>query len=178
MTIRLYCAAILIAGVSMLPAWAHGPTPKRAEHQIEIAAAPDSVWNILRDPAKVAEWHPDIASVTMEGSGQGAKRAITFTSGGSVVDGIDRVDEEAMSIRWRLSEEDIDAFPVSFYTNDVRVEHLGDGSRIIWKASFYRADTTNEPEDRYSDKAAIEAMTRFIEHGLTGLKEHAGVLSH
>ena len=173
MNIRQLCAAVMPVAMLAMPASAHGPTPQQAEHRIEIAAAPEAVWDILRDPATIAVWHPDIASAEMEGEGQGGKRTITFAEGGSVIDGIDRIDDTAMHIRWRLSHEDPETFPVSYYTNDVTVEPIPDGAEVIWKASFYRADTTNEPQDRFSDQAAIDAMKKFITDGLEGLKTQA-----
>lgn len=165
----LTAAALLLA----TPALAHGPTPQQAEQTIGIAAAPDAVWQILRDPATIGDWHPAIAAVTMDGDGKGARRKVDFASGGSVVDGIDRIDDDKKEIRWRLSEPDIEAFPASYYTNSISVAPAGDGSEVTWGASFFRADTTNEPEERFSDEAAVEAMDRLITEGLAGLKAAA-----
>lgn len=162
----LMVSALLLAS----PAWAHGPTPQTAEQKIETSAAPDAVWAILGDPASISDWHPDIASATMEGEGAGAKRVIELKSGGSLTDGIDRIDQKTKEIRWRLSKEDIQTFPASYYTNSIKVEPAGDGSAITWNASFFRADTTNEPSEEFSDEAAVMAMEGFIRNGLEGLK--------
>lgn len=161
----------LAACLAGSPAFAHGPTPQRAEQKIEIKAAPDEVWHLLSDPAAYAEWHPDIASVTMEGAGAGASRTIEFASGGTVVEGIDKIDNDARNIRWRLSEENIDVFPASYYTHDIKVETAEDGSAVTWSASFFRADTTNEPPDHHNDEAAISAVDELILHGLEGLRD-------
>lgn len=166
-------AAAGLATALAIPAWAHGPTPQQAEQKITVAADPDAVWQILRDPASIAEWHPAVASVTMEGEGKGAKRSVEFASGGIVIDGIDRIDDEKMEIRWRLSEADIEVFPASYYTNNIIVAPAADGSEVTWTASFFRADTTNEPEERFSDEAAVAAMEALIGGGLSGLKSAA-----
>lgn len=166
---RIFIAATMASGLAST-ALAHGPTPRQAQLEIEVSTPPAAIWAVLADPASYADWHPDIASVTMEGAGQGAKRMVEFTEGGTVTDGIDRVDDAAMLIRWRLSEPDIEAFPASYYTNDISVEAAGEGSKITWKASFFRADTTNYPEERFSDDAAIEAMVKLMTTGLEGLK--------
>lgn len=159
-------AAVFMAGAAS----AHGPTPQQAEGEIEISVPPAKVWEILSDPSSYADWHPGIASVTVEGEGKGAKRIVDFADGGSVVDGIDRIDNENMEIRWRLSKEEPEVFPVSYYTNSVTVEPSGEGATVTWEASFFRADTTNEPEDRFSDEAAVSAMEELIDNGLNGLK--------
>lgn len=159
-------AAVFMAGAAS----AHGPTPQQAEGEIEIAAPPAEIWEILSDPSTYADWHPGIASVTVEGEGKAVKRTVEFADGGSVEDGIDRIDDENMEIRWRLSQENIEAFPVSYYTNSVKIEPSGEGAIVTWDASFFRADTTNEPEDRFSDEAAVSAMEQLIDDGLNGLR--------
>lgn len=160
-------------GLTAMPLQAHGPTPQTAEQKIEIAAAPDAVWAVLGNPATYADWHPDIAAITMEGEGPGAKRLVEFKSGGTLTDGIDRIENEKLEIRWRLSAEDIEVFPVSYYTNSVKIEPAGEGSTVTWNASFFRADTTNEPQEQFSDEAAVAAMDGLISHGLEGLKAKA-----
>lgn len=160
-----------VLSLAALPLAAHGPTPQTAEQTIEIAAPADTVWEVLGNPATLADWHPDVAGATMEGEGPGSKRIVEFKSGGTVTDGIDRIEADAKEIRWRLSQEDIEVVPVSYYTNSVKIEPAGDGSSVTWNASFFRADTTNEPQEKFSDEAAVAAMEAYIQNGLGGLKE-------
>lgn len=87
---------------------------------------------------------------------------------------MDKIDTEKMNIRWRLSEEDITVFPVSFYTKDITVAPRDGGSEVTWHASLYRADTTNEPAEEYNDEAAVKAMEAFINHGLAGITARPG----
>ncbi|MBL3569754.1 MxaD protein [Rhodovulum sulfidophilum] len=164
---------VLAATASLLfavSAQAHGPTPQRASASVHIEADPDAVWEIIRDPGRLPAWHPEVASVEMDGEGRGARRLVHFASGGSVTDGIDDVNETDRTIRWRLSRENTEAFPASYYTNDMSVAPEGNGSGVTWKASFFRADTTNEPDERFSDAAATAAMETYIATGLNGLK--------
>lgn len=155
------------------PALAHGPTPQQLTKVVQVAAPPDKVWAVIADPAAMADWQPDIVNVTMQGEGRGAKRTVEFKAGGTLLDGIDKIDADKMNIRWRLSREDIAVFPASFYTNDVTVAPRDGGSEVTWHASLYRADTTNEPAEEYNDEAAVAAMEAFIDHGLAGIKAAA-----
>lgn len=164
-----FCALALSAALA-LPAFAHGPTPQTATKNIQVDAAPEVVWELVKDPATLADWHPGVGAITMEGEGQGARRVVELTDGGSVTDGIDNINDEKMDIRWRLAQENIEAFPVSFYTNNITVTPDGDGAGVSWHASFFRADTTNEPEERFSDEAAVAAMEKYIQDGLEGIK--------
>lgn len=168
---RAFLATVMT--VLAMPALAHGPTPQQLTKVVQIAAPPDKVWSVIADPAKIADWQPDIASVTMQGEGRGAKRTVTFKSGGSIVDGIDKIDPDKMNIRWRLSKEDITVFPASFYTNDLTIADRDGGTEVTWHTSLYRADTTNEPAEEYNDEAAVAAMEKFIDGGLAGIKSLA-----
>lgn len=161
--------AILVA----TPLMAHGPTPQQLSRSVKVAASADKVWAVLADPAQITTWQPSIATASMQGEGPGAKRSIEFKSGGSLIDGIDDISAEKMMIRWRLSKEDIQVFPVSFYTNSITVTPDGDGSDVAWQASFFRADTTNEPEERFNDQAAVAAMEKYVDDALAGIKAAA-----
>lgn len=169
---RTLLTSALVALIAT-PLLAHGPTPQQLSRSVTVAAPPEKVWAVLGDPAAIATWQPDIAAATMEGEGAGAKRSIEFKTGGTLVDGIDDISAEKMMIRWRLSKEDIEVFPVSFYTNSITVTPNGDGSDVGWQASFFRADTTNEPEERFSDQAAVAAMEKYVDDGLAGIKAAA-----
>lgn len=164
-------AAALVSALLAAPALAHGPTPQQLSRSVTIEAPPEAVWAVLRDPASLGDWHPEAAAVSMEGEGRGARRSVAFKQGGGpIVDGIDDVNDERRQIRWRLSEENHEAFPISFYTNTLIVSPEGEGAKVDWRASFFRADTTNEPEERFSDAAAVAAMESYVDKGLEGLK--------
>lgn len=168
--IRRAFLATAFATLAATAALAHGPTPQQLTKVVQIAAPPDKVWAVLSDPARMPDWQPEIAKVTMQGEGRGAKRTVEFKTGGSIVDGIDKIDADKMNIRWRLSKEDIAVFPASFYTNDITVAPKDGGSEVTWHASLYRADTTNEPAEEYNDEAAVAAMEKFADDGLAGIK--------
>ena len=165
--------ATAIAALVATPLMAHGPTPQQLSRSVSVAAPADKVWAVLADPAAIAAWQPAIAKADMEGEGAGAKRLMTFKSGGTLTDGIDDISAEKMMIRWRLSREDINVFPVSFYTNSITVTPEGDGASVTWQASFFRADTTNEPPEAFSDQAAVTAMETYVDEGLSGIKAAA-----
>ncbi|MFA9462203.1 SRPBCC family protein [Thiohalorhabdus methylotrophus] len=156
----------------LLPAvaLAHGPTPQKAREQIHIDAAPGAVWEVLGDLSSLADWQPRLKAVQVEGSGKQAKRVLVFNDGGTITEGMDEYDPERHYMGYRLSKEDPEVFPVSFYTATLEVKPDGNGSKVEWIARFYRGDTGNFPEEGQTDEAAQKAMHGFFQDGLKGLK--------
>jgi mxaD protein len=164
--------AFALATLALLGgAFAHGPTPQKAEETIKIAAKPEMVWAVLKDFGGVASWNAAIKASKGEGGNvAGATRTITLKNDGQLVEGLDEVNEAERFAAYRLSKENIEVFPVSFYSATIGVKPDGDGSIVTWSGRFYRADTSNFPPDNYNDEAAVKAMTDFFKEGLAGLK--------
>ncbi|WP_208539284.1 SRPBCC family protein [Algihabitans albus] len=173
MRLVLSLATLCSLAFFMSSAWAHGPTPQRLTLQADLAAAPEEVWAVVGDFSSVAIWHPRIAESPLDGDRErGAQRTLVFEGGGQVVEGIDDINETEMSYAYRLKREDIEVFPASFYSNTISVAPNGDGSRVTWRANFFRADTGNYPSEAQNDEAAVTAMKTFIEAGLEGLEAY------
>ena len=152
------------------PALAHGPTPQKAEEKITIAAPPAKVWAALKEFADVS-WNPGITKTEATGGNDtGASRSITLKNGKVLVEGLDEYSADTMSYGYRLSTENLEALPVSFYSATIAVTQSGDGSEVTWIGRFYRGDTSNFPPENLNDEAAVKAMTEFLQEGLKGLK--------
>lgn len=167
-----YATSILaLFSLLMLPALAHGPSPQKAEVRAVIASPPDAVWKIAGDFAGIGTWHPRVKDVTASGGNSpGAERVLQLEKG-EITDGLDSYDAEARSLAWRLNKENVEAFPVSFYTITLTVSDAGSGtSEVVFAARFYRGDTGNYPPDELTDEAATAAITDFFEAGIEGLK--------
>ncbi|HEX2842544.1 SRPBCC family protein [Hyphomicrobium sp.] len=165
---RLMSALAFCIGVTA-PAFAHGPTPQKAEEKITIAAPPAKVWAALKEFGDVS-WNPAITKAEATGgNASGASRTITLKTG-NLVEGLDEYNDKDMSYGYRLSTENLEALPVSFYSATIAVTPAGDGSEVTWIGRFYRGDTSNFPPENLNDEAAVKAMTTFLQEGLKGLK--------
>jgi mxaD protein len=166
--VRVMCA-LALSFVAAAPGFAHGPTPQKAEEKITIAAPPEKVWAALKEFGDVS-WNPAITKAEATGGNEpGASRTITLKTG-DLVEGLDEYNDKDMSYGYRLSTENVEAFPVSFYSATIAVTPAGDGSEVTWIGRFYRADTSNFPPENLNDEAAVKAMTEFMQEGLRGLK--------
>lgn len=169
---KSWIAALLLA--LPLAAWAHGPTPQKAEETVEINAAPAAVWAKIKDFGAIASWQPALEKVTAEGgNGNGAKRTLTFKSGGVLEEELDDYSDAEMRYAYRMGRDmDIKALPVSSLNGRLEVTAGKDGKTVVtWKARFYRAFTGNEPPAGQDDATAVEGVTAYFRQGLDNLKQ-------
>jgi len=160
----------LLASFAAAPSRAHGPTPQKALEKITIAKPPAEVWAAVGAFSKIDKWHPGVEKSSGGDNAPGSERTITLKSGGDLVEGLDEYNAQEMSFGYRLSKENIEAFPVSFYTATIAVRPAEGGSEVEWSGRFYRADTSNFPPDNLNDQAAVAAVEGFFKQGLEGLK--------
>ena len=166
--VRVMCALALFF-MAAAPGFAHGPTPQKAEEKITIGAPPAKVWAALKEFGDVS-WNPAITKVAASGGNEpGATRTITLKTG-DLVEGLDEYNDKDMAYGYRLSTENLEALPVSFYSSTIAVTPAGEGSEVTWIARFYRGDTSNFPPENLNDEAAVTAITGFLQEGLKGLK--------
>lgn len=172
---RSFVSGLLLVVLTAVAAHAHGPTPQKVEEKIDIAAPPDAVWAIVKNFDAIGSWNPLVAkSEGTGGNAAGAERQVTLKSGGVLTDSIDYYSDDEKTYSYRLAKENVDAFPVSFYSAELNVKPGKDGgSEVAWIGRFYRADTGNFPPEGKDDKAAIAAMENFFKEGLKGLKTRA-----
>jgi uncharacterized protein YndB with AHSA1/START domain len=95
--------------------------------QVRIARAPDDVWALVGDAARIQEWWPGIVSSTVEGS----SRVITTGSGLPMPEEILTVDPLQRRFQYRITAP---MFREHLSTLDVL--DLGDGTSLV----VYAAD--------------------------------------
>jgi len=150
---------------------AHGASPKKIEEKIDIAAKPEVVWGLISDFANISNWDPAATSskANMDPE-QGQERILTLKTGSKIIDAQTDYDATKMTYSYRRVDDDVKAFPVSFYSATITVTPTATGSEVDWIGRFYRGDTSNEPLPGLDDQDAINAMTDFFQTGLKNLK--------
>lgn len=173
---RLHLMPFFLAALQILfssGAWAHGPTPQKSDHEIVIEAPFAEVWEKIKAPASLCDWHP--LAVRCEVNEAGDERVIELKSGEQFSEVILEVDEHSHIVYLRQGEPNVKALPVSSYSSRIEAEDNGDGSVTVrWKARYYRGDTGNFPPEPLSDEAAVKAMDQWMQTGLEGLRKLIG----
>jgi len=165
---KLLTKALAFISLSIMisaSAFAHGPTPQKVDEEIKINADVDTVWQVVKS-FDTFNWHPSVKSIVMTDPDT---RVVTLKSGGEMTDSLDEVNADEHYLSYRLLEENIEAFPVSFYTITIQVLPDGKTSKVTWSGRFYRADTGNFPAENLNDETAVKAMVEYANAGLKGL---------
>jgi mxaD protein len=154
---------------------AHGPTPRRITETVELSAAPAAVWKLVGNFAGFAAWNPLVAKCTADqGNAVDSLRIVTLANGAELHDSMDLYDAANMTYTYRLMNQDLQKFPVSFYSATLTVTAANGGSQVEWIGNFYRGDAQNEPPPGQDDDSAEKAMREFFRGGLDGLKRAVG----
>ncbi len=162
------CLAVMLP----LAALAHGPTPRRITETVDIAAPPDAVWKLVGNFAGFASWNPMVAKcVADKGNAVDSLRQVTLTNGAELHDSMDFYDPKNLTYTYRLMNQDVQKFPVSFYSATITLKPAAGGTHVEWIGNFYRGDTQNDPPENLGDDAAETAMRTFFHAGLEGLKQ-------
>lgn len=125
---------------------------------IEIAAAPDKVWEILGGFDNLPQWLGIVRSSILEDGGR--VRRLEAVNGAVIVERLLSFDERARHYSYcHLEAPD----PVTDYVAEMKVEALPDGtSKVTWASSFTPVD--------FPEVEAIAHFEGIYAIGLNGLK--------
>jgi carbon monoxide dehydrogenase subunit G len=164
----LAAATLLWAGL----ADAHGPTRQKYEESIEINAAPDKVWAVVGDFAHPEKWLPPVESTTAQGGiEKGATRELKLKGGGSLKEELVNYDASGMTFKYKVDDPtDPKVLPVNNYSSTITVSPSGAGSKVEWKAAYYRWFLNNNPPEGENEEAANSTVSKLYKEGLANLK--------
>ena len=165
----LAATLLLWAGLAL----AHGPTRQKYESSIHINASPDKVWAVVGDFAHPEQWLPQVESTTAQGGNEkGATRELKLKGGGSLKEELVNYDAAQFTLKYKLDDPtDPKVFPVNNYSSTLKVESDGSGgSKVEWKAAYYRWFLNNNPPPGQNEEAANAAVSKIYQEGLANLK--------
>jgi len=152
---------------------AHGPTRQKHEESIEINATPDKVWAVVGDFAHPEKWLPQVESTTAQGGNEkGATRELKLKNGGSLKEELVNYEADQFTLKYKVNDPtDPKIFPVNNYSANLKVEPNGTGgSKVEWKAAYYRWFLNNNPPADQNEEAANSAVSTVYKEGLANLK--------
>src|SRR5690349_17082753 len=104
-----------------------------------LEAPPDRVWSLLRDFARIGDWHPYLPAARIEngpGDRIGATRVFATPDGGEHRETLVALDDVARTTTYRFDDDA--GLPVRDYRATIAVLDAGDGERalVTWSASY------------------------------------------
>ena len=91
-------------------------------HDVRLECAPDDVWELVGDPARVHEWFPGIESCTVDGD----QRVVMTRSGLPMPEHLLTVDHTLRRLHYRIT-----APMFREHLGTIDVHDLGDGSSLV-----------------------------------------------
>lgn len=167
----------LLATTAVFDATAHSASRQKLVLSTPIHASAEKVWALVGDYNHWQRWLPTVARTADAGDGKSAgalRTLILKDSGAQIVESLDAIDDDAMTLKYRIRTVDIDVFPVNTYSSTITVRANGAADSIVeWRGAFFRADQNFDPPEKYSDDTATAAVGEFYSAGLANLKKVA-----
>jgi len=132
----------------------------KASTSIEVAVAPDAVWNLIGGFDSLPDWLPYIPESELSEGGR--VRQLANPNGEAIVERLMAFDERQRSYSYAILKA---PFPVTNYLSTLRVVAVDGGrkSRVEWSGEF----TPNG----VSDQEATAIFQKIYEDGLKALAE-------
>ena len=130
-----------------------------------LPAPVDEVWKRIGDFNALCDWHPAVDKSEVDGKGEGSVRKLTLVGGGTIVERLERLDEDGYQYVYSITDSPL---PVSNYVATLRVRDEGDGkaSLVEWSSEF---EPVGVPEND-----AIKVIQGIYSAGFENLKKMFG----
>jgi hypothetical protein len=124
-----------------------------------IDAAPDAVWDLVRDFGGIQRWNPTLDSCELDRPGVGGVR--TLKMGGSIVrERLETLDEKRRTMSYSILEAPL---PVRNYLATVELTAVGPNqTRVVWSSTF-------EPAGMSEDQLA-QLFTGIYQAAIAGMR--------
>jgi len=119
----------------------------------------NNAWKIIGDFNGLSKFIPTITASTLNGSGVGAERTLTFDDGSQMVERLESQDENRLTYSIVTSQ-----LPLEGYLACMRAEDLGNNRcKVVWSSSFTPKGV--------SEEEAVGIIREVYSMGLAGLKK-------
>lgn len=161
-----------------LTAQAHGPSGQKVVKEVVIKAAPEKVWQAIKQFDAIRQWHPNIAELKLDERKDAETgntlpfRVIKMKDGVTLLEKLREANDEEMKLDYKLVDGAESTIAVSNYRSVMQVKP-GPGvgeSTLVWTARFYNKANTMEAPAGQDNPAANAAINAFYNAGADGLK--------
>lgn len=148
----------------------HGPSRQKVVEKISFSNPINEVWEIISKFDDFS-WNSDISKTVSTGNEIGSTRILTFKSGETLTQSLEKFNPDKRLISWRVQETDLDVFPVNSYQATLILKESETGTELTYKAGFYRGFMGNNPPEKLNDENSKKKVKTFIKNSIDGLKK-------
>ena len=104
--------------------------------KIAINVSADNVWKTISEFKEVERFAPWVASSSVEGTGEGAKRTIIMKDGVQLLERLERLDEQKRILRFSIIDSS-SPLPFKNYIGTLQVQALSENQcEVQWLSNF------------------------------------------
>ncbi len=163
-------AAAALAAMATAADAQHAPTRRKVVESVTIAAPADKVWTVIGNPAD-ATWIVHVTGAERVADAAKPTYRLTLDNGHALVEETRKLDAQARSFAYYLTQNDVADLPANDYSATLSVVPEGEGAaRVEWKAAFYRGYPNNDPPPALNDENSEKAVRDWIHASLENLK--------
>lgn len=151
-------------------AFSHGPSRQKVVEKISFSNSIDEVWAIISKFDDFS-WNSDISKTVSTGNEIGSTRILTFKSGETLTQSLEKFNSDKKLISWRVQETDLEVLPVNSYQATLILKENTTGTELTYKAGFYRGFMGNNPPEKLNDENSKKKVKTFIKNSIDGLKK-------
>lgn len=164
----LAAAALAVTAVSAEAQ--HAPTRRKIVETVVIDAPADRVWAVVGNPAD-AGWIENVVRGEAGGTAETPAYRLTLKNGRALVGETRKLDPEHRSFAYYILQNDVGDLPAKAYSATISVQPEGEhGSKVEWRAAFYRGHPNNDPPPELNDENSEKAVRAWVHASLENLK--------
>lgn len=140
----IQCAGFAIALLSTT-SLVHAAGALEVKREVEVDAAPATVWKMIGNFNHLDVWHPALTASTVQGpdSKVGSVRTLVLVDGAKITEKLTARSDSKMSYSYTILSGPL---PVQKYESTLSVTAAGPGkSKVTWQGSF---DAKGAPDDK------------------------------
>jgi hypothetical protein len=124
--------------------------------KVNMPVSAEQVWQTVEDFGGIDRWIPGIASLTMSGSGVGAKRTVTYEDGTRSVERLESRNDASRTLTYAVLESTL---PVEGYVASLTVRDLPVGCEVEWYSTFGAKGAAENEVSRMLEGNCRKALT-------------------
>lgn len=161
-------------------AHAHGPSGQKVKKEVVLNAAPEKVWEVMKDFGSIGKWHPDVTEITVEEKKDEASgnmmpfRVVKLKNGRGFEEKLREVNDEIMKLDYKQVEGENSTILVYGYRTVLTVKPAEEAGKslVTITGRFYNKNNSLEQLPGLGNKEANAEINALYDAAAEGLQAY------